>query len=127
MKRQVLACPIGYIGVDARPMMVFSGFYESHEPPLSGDVCSIILPHRDGHQNGQQNGFILHCCFVDCHPGGCWDDTELVVARWRFPVASGEALVMLNWVMCSVLLQCIRVAIEMARNRGTFVRCHLLF
>ncbi len=29
------------IGVSARPMAAFSGFYESHEPPPSGDARSI--------------------------------------------------------------------------------------
>jgi hypothetical protein len=49
------------------------------------------------------------------------------IARWRGPVASGEALVMLNRLMRSVLLQCVRVAIEMACDRDTFVRSHRLF
>ena len=33
---------------------------------------------------------------------------ERVVARWRCSVTSGEALVMLHWVMCSV--QTLRIA-----------------
>ena len=37
-------------------MVVFSGFYESHEPPPPGDVWGIVLPHRHGHRNGQQRG-----------------------------------------------------------------------
>ena len=115
------------IGVSARPLMAFSGFYESHKPPPSVDARGIVPPHCDDHRNGQQSGYMLHHRWVDCRPGGRLGDTERVVARWRRPVASGKALVMLNWVMCSVLLQCIRFAIEMARNRGTFVRCHLLF
>jgi hypothetical protein len=51
-------------------MAAFSGFYGSHEPPPPGDARGIVQPHRDGHQNGQQCGYILHCCFVDCRPGG---------------------------------------------------------
>jgi len=39
-------------------MVVFSDFYESHEPPSSGDACSIVPTHRDGYQNGQQSGYI---------------------------------------------------------------------
>ena len=31
-------CLIDAIGASARPMAVFSGFYESHEPPPSRDV-----------------------------------------------------------------------------------------
>jgi len=30
-------------------MVVFSGFYESHEPPPSGDARGIVLPHRNGY------------------------------------------------------------------------------
>ncbi len=91
------------------------------------DARSILPPHCNGQQNDQQSGYILHCCFVDCRPGGRRGDTEGVVAQWRRPVASGEALVMLNGAMRSVLLQCIRVAIEMARGGGTFVFHHHLF
>jgi hypothetical protein len=40
-------------------MVAFSGFYESHEPPPSGDARGIVLPHRHGHQNGQQRGGML--------------------------------------------------------------------
>ena len=63
----------------------------------AGDAHGIALPHRNGHQNGQQSGYILHYCCVDCSPGGRLDDTERVVAQWRRSVASGEALVMLHW------------------------------
>jgi hypothetical protein len=62
-------------------MAALSGFYESHEPPSSGDVRSIVPLHRDGHQNGHKSVYILHLCFVCCHPGGRWGDTEQVVAR----------------------------------------------
>ena len=40
-------------------MVAFSGFYESHEPPPSGDARGIAPPHRDGHQNGQQSGYMF--------------------------------------------------------------------
>jgi hypothetical protein len=52
--------------------------------------------------------------FVCCCPGGCWGNTEQVVARWQHPVASRVALDMPHWAMPSVLLQCTSVAIEMA-------------
>ena len=41
-------------------MVAFSGFYESHKPPPLGDARGIVPPHRDGHQNGQQSGYMLH-------------------------------------------------------------------
>ena len=52
---------------------------------------------------------------------------ERVVARWRCSVTSGEALVMLHWVMHFVLHRRTAMAIEMARDRGAFVRCRCLF
>ena len=114
------------VGVSARPMAAFSGFYESHEPPLSGDARGIGPLHHDGHRNGQQSGYMLHFCCVDCRPCGRRGNTERVVARWRHPVASGEAPVMLHRAMRSVSHQRTAMAIGMARDGGTFVcRCHL--
>ena len=69
------------IRVSACPMAVFSGFYESPEPPPLGDAHGIVPSHRPGHQNGQQSGHILHRCFVCCHPGGRRGNTEQVVAQ----------------------------------------------
>jgi hypothetical protein len=40
--------------------------------------------------------------------------SRTLVTRWRRPVASGEALVMLHWAMPSVLHYCTAMAIEMA-------------
>ncbi len=39
-------------------MVVFSGFYESHEPPPLGNARGIVPPHRDGYQTGQQSGYM---------------------------------------------------------------------
>ena len=82
-------CPIDAIRASACPNVVFSGFYESHEPPPSGDACGIVPPYHDGHRNGQQSGYMLHYHCVNCCPGGCRDDRKRVVAWWRHPVASG--------------------------------------
>ena len=54
-------------------------------------------------------------------------DIEQLVARWRHPVASGKALVMLHRVMSSVLHRRTAMAIEIARDGGAFVRCRRLF
>ena len=122
-----LACPIGNIGASARPIAAFSGFYESHEPPPSGNVRGIVQPHRDGHRNGQQSGYILHCRFVYCRPGGRRGDTEPVVARWWRPVVSNVALDVLHWVMSRALLQHVRTTIKMACDGGTFARRRRFF
>ena len=96
-------------------MVAFSGFYESHEPPPSGDVRGILSPHCNHHRNGHQSGYILHYSCVDCRPGGR-----------RGLVASCEALVILHRAMHSVLHRRTAMAIEMARDGGTFVlRCRL--
>jgi len=108
-------------------MAVFSGLYESSGPPPSGDARGIVPPHRDHHRNGHQSGYILHYRCVDCRPGGHRGDTEQVVARWRRSVASGESLVMLHRVMRSVSHRRTTMAIETARDGGTFVRHRRLF
>ncbi len=59
--------------------------------------------------------------FVCCCPGGCWGNTEWVVARWQHPWASGVALDMPHWAMPSVLLQRNAVAIKTAGEWGAFV------
>ena len=83
-------------------MVAFSGFYESHEPPPSGDARGIVLPHHHGHQNGQQRGgHVAHRC-VDYVPGGRRGNTEQVVARWHSLEAFMKILDLLHRAMCSV-------------------------
>ena len=59
---------------------------------------------------------MLHHRFVDCRPGSRRDNTEHVVARWRRPVASDVALVMLHRAMPRVSLQRLRMTIKTAIN-----------
>ena len=111
--------PFYNIGASACPMVAFSGFNESHKPPPL-----IVLPHRNGHQNSQQRGYVLHHRFVDCRHGGHRGNTEQVVARCQHPVASDVAVDMLHRAMPHVPLQRLRTAIKMACDGGTF--CSLL-
>jgi len=90
----------------AHPMAAFSGFYESHKPPPSGNARGIVLAHCNGHRNSQQSGFILHRRTVCCRPGGRRGNTERVVARWRRLVASTKALDLLHRAMCAVSHHC---------------------
>ncbi len=46
----------------------------------------------------------VDCRLFACCPGGCWGNTERVVARCQRLVASGVALDMLHWVMCFTYL-----------------------
>ena len=126
-KSPALVCPIDAIGASARLMVAFSGFYESHKPLPSGDACGIVPPHREGHQNGQQSGYILHLRFVCCRPGGRRGDTERVVARWRHLLAFMKALVVIYRAMPHVPHQRPRMAIEMACDGGAFVRRRRLY
>ncbi len=43
-----------------------------------------------------------------------------ILAQWRRPMASIEALDLLHWEMCMVLYQCTATSIEMARKVGRF-------
>jgi hypothetical protein len=49
----------------------------------------------------------------------------ILLARWRRPVASSEALDLLHWAMWAVTYQRIAMAIKMASFAGVFVDCCL--
>ncbi len=68
------------------------------------------------------SGVFVDCCLFACYPGGRWGNMEQIFAQWWLPGASSVALDLLHWLMPGSLLQCIRMAIKMACNRGTFVR-----
>ena len=95
-------------------MVAFSGFYESHGPPPSGDASGIVPPHRHGFKmTSKGGGHFAHRC-VDCRPGGRWGDTEQVVARWQSLVAFMKALDHLHQAMRSVSHRRTAMAIKMA-------------
>ncbi len=68
-------------------------------------------------------GVFVDLCLFACCPGGRWGNMEQVDARWQLPGASSVALDLLHWAMPRSLLQCVRMAIKMACDGGTFV-CH---
>jgi hypothetical protein len=45
----------------------------------------------------------------------------IILAQWRHPVASSEALDLLHWAMCTVVYWRIAMAIKMASFAGVFV------
>ncbi len=49
-EQPALACPFDANGASARPVVAFSGFYESHEPSPSGDAFIIVPPHCNDRQ-----------------------------------------------------------------------------
>jgi hypothetical protein len=68
----------------------------------------------------------VDCCLYACCPGGCWGNTERVVARCWCPVASIVALDTPHQAMPSVLLQSIHKAFKISRDGGAF-QCHRQF
>jgi len=53
--------------------------------------------------------------------GGRRGDTAQALARWRHPVASSEALDVLNWAMRLASYRCIAMAIEIVVNLPAFL------
>jgi hypothetical protein len=49
----------------------------------------------------------------------------IILAQWRRPVASSEALDLLHWAICAVTYRRIAMAIKMACFLGVFVDCCL--
>jgi len=52
--------------------------------------------------------------------GGRWGDTAQALDQWRHPVASSEALDVLQRAMCPALYRCVAMAIEIAINLPAF-------
>jgi hypothetical protein len=50
---------------------------------------------------------------------------DIILARWRHPVASSEALDLLHRAMCAVTYRRISMAIKTATFLGVFVDCCL--
>jgi hypothetical protein len=51
--------------------------------------------------------------------------SDIIIARWRHPVASSEALDLLHWAMRVVMYRRIAMAIKTAPFLGVFVDCCL--
>jgi hypothetical protein len=68
--------------------------------------------------------------FDDAHMKKCHSHvrfvlSDIILAQWRWPVASSEALDLLNRAMCTVKYRRIAMAIKMATFLGVFVDCCL--
>ncbi len=50
---------------------------------------------------------------------------DIILAQWKCPVISSEALDLLHWAMCAVTYRRIAMAIETASFVGVFVDCCL--
>ena len=105
-------------------MVAFSGFYAStnllHWAMHAVSYCRIAMAIKMASKVGT-------FCIVVLLIVALVAARAIQIAQWRCSVASGEALVMLNQVMRSVLLQCVRVAIKTACDGDTFVRSHCFF
>ena len=104
-------------------MVAFSGFYESHEPPPSGDTWGIAPPHRDDHQNGQQSGYMFIMIVALAAAGA--------IRSKYLPDGGVQWLLVKPWscyrAMRSVSHWRTAMAIEMARGGDTFVCRRRLF
>ena len=85
-------------------------------------MCAVTYRHiAMAIEMAKKVGVFFDCCLFACFPGGCWGDTEQVVAGWPHPGALEVALDMPHRAMPSVLPQSTPMAIEMAKNGGAFV------
>ena len=51
------------IGASARPMAALIGFYESHEPPPSGDARGLVPPHATAIEMASTSKMGTFCIF----------------------------------------------------------------
>ncbi len=83
------------IGRNTCPMVASSGFYQSPEPPPSGDVGGMVPGHRCGYQNGQQSWSIYllsFCLLLPWQPLGEYEvSSRLMVASSGFQSSPGHA------------------------------------
>jgi hypothetical protein len=50
---------------------------------------------------------------------------DIILTQWWCPVASSEAMDLLDWAMCAVMYRRIAMAIKMTSFVGVFVDCCL--
>jgi hypothetical protein len=77
-------------------MVAFSDILESPKPPPLSDVHGNNRRIAMAIDLATYLESFVDCCLFACCPGGCWGNTEQVVAQCRHPVASGVALDMLH-------------------------------
>ncbi len=73
INKMVFTLPIATISCNTCPMVVSSGFYQSPEPPQSGNVRGNLPAHCHGQQNGQQSRCMftwLFCLLLPWRPLG---------------------------------------------------------
>ncbi len=117
--------PMAYIGRHTRPEASTSGFWDSPGPPPSVDALGYVPAHRQGQRNGRQVWYFFVVFSWHSNPLSVRGNTAQILAQWRRPVASREALNPLYWWILAVLCQ--RIAHETERQNvsdgGAFVRC----
>ena len=95
-------------------MEATSGFPRSPEPPPLGDALGYVPAHRQGQRNGRHVWYFFVFFLWHLNPPSVRGDTARILARWRRPVASREALDPLYRSMSAVLCQRISSSIETA-------------
>jgi hypothetical protein len=92
--------PMAYIGRHTRPEASTSGFRDSPGPPPSVDALGYVPAHRQSERNDLQVWYFFVVFFWHSTPPSVRGDTKRILARWRRPVASREALNTLYWSVC---------------------------
>ncbi len=88
-------------------------------------MCAILYQHTTTAINmATFLGVFVDCCLIACCSGGCWGNTEGVVARWRHPVASKVALDMPHQAM---LLYCSGVSARPSKRALKEVHVDVIF
>ena len=102
------------IGRNTCPMTATSGFpYSPRSPPLV-DALGYVPAHRQGQRNSRQVWYFFVFFLWHSNPLSVRGNTARILARWRRPVASREALDPLYRSMSTVSCRRISSSVEMA-------------
>ncbi len=83
---------MAYIGRRTSPEASISGFCDSPGPPPLVDALGYVQAHRQGERNGRQVWYFFVVFFWHSTPPSVQGNLSRILARWRRPVASREAL-----------------------------------
>jgi hypothetical protein len=106
---------MAYISRHTRPMTATSGFPDSPEPPPSVDALGTVPAHRQGERNGRQVWYFFVVFFWHLTPPSVRGNTSRILARWRRPVASREALNPLYRAISAVSCRRMNSSVETGR------------
>jgi hypothetical protein len=104
------------IGRHTRPEASTNGIQDSPGPPPLVDALGYVPVHRQGQQNGRQVWYFFVVFLWHSNPLSVRGFMARILARWRRPVASREALKPLYRSILAVTCRSIISSIETART-----------